>query len=182
MPRGHKICSFIYHACSPSILSVCFAHPKRSLSNERQFGRRDVRNFALAHQKRWHTRAPVTRKSPAKCEIKVSNELKVIVHVNISRTHFVQGVRARARQQQVRVWHTRHDEAQRRGRGGLLSYVLVCSLLLQMATSMEDLIKSGSWFIVVRAALAASLTCCVRCRQASGERERVRERASCEGV
>jgi len=38
---------------------------------------------------------PVTRNSLAKCKIKVSNELKVIVHVNISRTHFVQGVRGR---------------------------------------------------------------------------------------
>lgn len=152
--------------------------PKTFSLNERQFGRRDAHNLALAHRKRSHA-PPVTRNSLAKCKIKVSNELKVIVHVNISRTHFVQGVRARARQQQVRVWHTRHDEAQRRGRGGLLSYVLVCSLLLQMATSMEDLIKSGSWFIVVR---ARGVGCCLahmlRAMQA-GER---RERASCEGV
>jgi hypothetical protein len=146
VPRGHTICSFIYHARSLAFHSrrVFCSAPKTFSLNERQFGRRDAHNLALAHRKRSHA-PPVTRKSLAKCKIKVSNELKVIVHVNISRTHFVQGVRGRGGNNKF-VSDTQ-DTTRRsayRGRGGLLSYVLVCSLLLQMATSMEDLIKSGS--------------------------------------
>jgi hypothetical protein len=139
VPRGHTICSFIYHARSTSIPRVfCSAKAFSLACNERQFGRRILRWRTESAR----TRAPVTRNSLAKCKIKVSNELKVIVHVNISRTHFVQGVVC-ARGNNKFVSDTQ-DTTRRRGRGGLLSYVLVCSLLLQMATSMEDLIKSGS--------------------------------------
>lgn len=117
----------------------------------------------------------VTRNSLAKCKIKVSNELKVIVHVNISSAgRILYRACAGARQQNKSMSDTQ-DTTRRRGRGGLLSYVLVCSLLLRMATSMEDLIKSGSWFIVVRARGVGCLAHMLRAMQAGEWRERESE-------